>query len=336
MQTAKHSPLSSTELGTLWMTYQTKTMMVQVYSHFLEHAEEGDPAEIMKYEKNKAAETAALIKGIFQEAGAVIPQGFTDQDVMQATPRLFDPVFEVMYLRMMSKVFTGLYALYNSMSYRSDIRQLFRRLTMESQEIYDRTTEYLLEQGTLVHPPDVSMPREVEFVRDRSYMRGINPFGEKRALNTIEVGHLYQAIETNICGMQLMTGFAQSAAEPEVRMYFTKGKNLARKIVHELSGVLSKSDVQTPAPWAGKATESTVSPFSDKLMMYNTSLLSNFGLGSNALGSAFSLRSDLPARMSSLAKDIFSFAVEGGRLMIKNNWMEEPPQMEDRKQLTRL
>ncbi|AEI44592.1 DUF3231 family protein [Paenibacillus mucilaginosus] len=335
MHIAKHTPLSSTELGTLWMTYQTKTMMLQIYTHFLEGAEDEEPARIMKYDRDKTAETVSKTREMFREAGAAIPQGFTEQDVKRGAPRLFDPVFEVMYLRMMSKVFTGLYALYNSMSYRSDIRQLYRRLTMESQEIYDRTTELLLEQGTLIHPPDVTMPREVEFVRDTSYMRGINPFGSKRSLNTVEVGHLYQAVETNLCGMQLMTGFAQGAAEPEVRMYFTKGKNLAKKIVQELSGVLMNSDVPAPAPWAGKATDATVSPFSDKLMMYNTSLLSNFGLGSNALGTAFSLRSDLPALMTSLSKDIFTYAVDGGKLMIKNNWMEEPPQMEDRKQLTR-
>lgn len=75
--------------------------------------------------------------------------------------------------------------------------------------------------------------------------------------------------------------------------------------------------------------------FSDKLMMYNTSLLATFGLGSNAIGGAFSLRSDLPTKMAFHAKDIFTFAQEGGKIMIKNGWMEEPPQIEDRNQLTK-
>jgi hypothetical protein len=69
--------------------------------------------------------------------------------------------------------------------------------------------------------------------------------------------------------------------------------------------------------------------------MYNTSLLASFGLGSNALGGAFSLRSDLPAKMAFIGKDIFAFAQEGGKIMIKNGWMEEPPQVEDRNQLTK-
>ena len=70
-------------------------------------------------------------------------------------------------------------------------------------------------------------------------------------------------------------------------------------------------------------------------MMYCTSLLCSFGLGSNALGTAFSLRSDLPLKMVSAAKDILTYGQDGGKLMAKNGWLEEPPQMQDRNDLTK-
>ncbi len=54
----------------------------------------------------------------------------------------------------------------------------------------------------------------------------------------------------------------------------------------------------------------------------------------NALGTAFSLRSDLPLKMTNLSKDIYTFSHDGGKLMVKNGWMEEPHQAEDRYQLT--
>ncbi|MEK5390261.1 MULTISPECIES: DUF3231 family protein [Heyndrickxia] len=63
-------------------------------------------------------------------------------------------------------------------------------------------------------------------------------------------------------------------------------------------------------------------------MMFNTNLLTSFSLGSNALGGAFSLRNDIPVKMAILAKDIFTFSQDGGKIMIKNGWMEEPPQVE--------
>ena len=76
-----------------------------------------------------------------------------------------------------------------------------------------------------------------------------------------------------------MTGFAQVAKESEVKKYFIEGKELSKKIITELSDMLLQSDIQPPSTWAGKATDSTKSPFSDKLMMYITSLISSSALG---------------------------------------------------------
>jgi hypothetical protein len=135
--------------------------------------------------------------------------------------------------------------------------------------------------------------------------------------------------------MQLMIGFAQVAKNKEVQNYLVKGMKLSKKIEIDLGEFLRQSFIEPPATHAGKATDSKIAPFSDKLMMYNTGLLTSFGLGSNALGGAFSLRNDLPAKMALLAKDIFTFAQDGGKIMIENGWMEEPPQIEDRNKLTK-
>jgi hypothetical protein len=45
------------------------------------------------------------------------------------------------------------------------------------------------------------------------------------------------------------------------------------------------------------------------------------------------MRNDLPAKMSIFMKDIFEYSHKGAKIMIKNGWMEEPPQMEERKQI---
>jgi hypothetical protein len=135
--------------------------------------------------------------------------------------------------------------------------------------------------------------------------------------------------------MQLMTGFAQVAKENEVKKYFIQGKELSKKIVTELSNIMMQSDIQPPSTWAGKATDSTNPPFTDKLMMYITSLISSSAVAFNVLGTTYSMRSDLQLKLGLISKDIFQFAKEGAELMIKHRWMEEPPQMEDRNQLTK-
>jgi hypothetical protein len=221
------------------------------------------------------------------------------------------------------------------MAYRKDIILLYKELTGFTQSVYDECVDYLQEKDVLPRPPAVTMPKSVEFVEGTSYMSGFNLFSEKRALNTVEVAHLYQSIESNIIGMQLITGFAQVANEPEVKKYFIKGKELAKKIVTDNTQVFLQSDIQPPSTWGANATDSKVAPFSDKLMMYCTSLFCSFGLGSSALGTAFSLRSDLPLKMVSEAKDILTYGQDGGKIMAKNGWLEEPPQMQDRNDLTK-
>lgn len=335
MTASNHVPLTATELGTLWMEYQMDTLSMRALEYFIEKSEGEESRNIYQTQYAKKVEHIKSITTIFQDENAAIPKGYTEKDVNKGVPRLWDESFDMMYTRVMAKVHIGFYALHSSMSYREDIRRLHKRFTTDAQEMYDETTAFLLEKGVLARPPYVSMPKEVEFVDGKSYMSGINLLSDKRALNTVEIANIYQALESNILGTQLMAGFAQSAEEKETKQYFTKGMELSKKIANTLGGLLTESDIQPPATWTGRATDSTIPPFSDKLMMYNTSLLSVFGLGSNTIGAAFSLRSDLPLKMAKLAQDIFSFSKEGGKLMVKHNWMEEPPQAEDRYQLTK-
>ena len=77
-------------------------------------------------------------------------------------------------------------------------------------------------------------------------------------------------------------------------------------------------------------------PFSEKLMMYAVYLLSNFGIGGQSFGAAFSMRHDLNFKSAIFAKDVYEYAREGVKIMISNGWMEEPPQMANRDELLRI
>jgi len=48
------------------------------------------------------------------------------------------------------------------------------------------------------------------------------------------------------------------------------------------------------------------------------------------------MRGDLQLKLALIVKNTFSYSKKGGKIMIQYNWMEEPPQMEDRNQLTKL
>ncbi|HLQ70680.1 MAG TPA: DUF3231 family protein [Bacillota bacterium] len=330
-----HIPITSSELGTLWVVYQKKTMMVRVIDYFLSKNQDSEAIEILQTFNEGENNFVNELTSIFKQEGAAVPVGFTENDVNLDAPPLFDDVYDVMYLRIMMEIATGIHALHMAMAYRKDIMDLYKRFTQFAEDYAEKTTEYLLRKGVLPKPPNVNIPHQIEFAEGKGYRAGFKPVGHRRSLNTVEVAYLHEAIDSNISGMKLMTGFAQVAEEKDVMKYFLRGKELSKTIIQKFSEILLDSDINVSSTSSGLVTDSTMPPFSSKLMMYNTSLLSSFSLGSNAIGTSFSLRKDLPPKILMIVKDIYEFASDGGDIMIKHGWMEEPPQMASRTQLSK-
>ncbi|MBQ6446197.1 MAG: DUF3231 family protein [Bacillus sp. (in: Bacteria)] len=325
--------ITSSELATLWMTYQEKTMFLRMVEYF--HAVSEGKKEQNFYEShlNKLAKEIKKIEAILQAEGAVVPNGFSEQDVNKQAPPLFQPTFALQIMRMLAEIGMGLHAIHLARSYRKDIIRLFQELSATTQHCYEECTELLIEKGALSCPPQVSMPEQVDMVVNTQYLKGTNIFGNKRVLNTVEVSFLYQSIESNSIGQQLITGFAQVTKDPELKKFFTQGKELSKKIITKLSKKLMDDDIQIPLAWVGSPTVSTIAPFSDKLMLYCISLFCSFGLGSNAIGTTFSLRKDLSATLIPLITNIYDYGVQGAELMAKKGYTEEPPGMENRKNI---
>jgi hypothetical protein len=335
MTTEAKIQLTSSELGTLWMTYQSTSASLLMYDLMKEKTIDKEAQNILTSYISEAQNIKNEIVKVFKSEKAVIPIGFDERDVIREATPLFDDIFNIMYLRQIIKMNFQHSAIFSAMSYMKEVHDIFKLNYDIADKYYVIATNYLLGKGVLTRPPYVTMPKQVEFIEDKNYMSGFNILSDKRALNTIEIGYINEAIQSNVFGMQLMTGFAQVAKENEVKKYFIQGKELSKKIVTELSNIMMQSDIQPPSTWAGKATDSTNPPFTDKLMMYITSLISSSAVAFNVLGTTYSMRSDLQLKLGLISKDIFQFAKEGAELMIKHRWMEEPPQMEDRNQLTK-
>ena len=82
-------------------------------------------------------------------------------------------------------------------------------------------------------------------------------------------------------------------------------------------------------------SNSTSQTFSDKLLMFHMSLLSASGTGNYATAAAASQRMDLAVNYERLSVEIAQYAKSGADIMIKNNWMEQPPGTKDRTELAK-
>jgi hypothetical protein len=324
------NPLSASEVGTLWLTYQEKTMIIRILEYFIEKSDEQQGKNLLGGLWQELDYYLLRIEKLYQEQKVVKPVGFTKDDVNLEAPALWDNGFDIMFLRVLKEVSMGMYTMNMNMAYNDEVIEIYEGLTSITQKIYKLSTLYLLKKGILSLPPKVTMPKKVEFVKNKSYMSGLNPFGDKRVLNNLELGILHHAIESNNIGFQLMTGFAQVAKTKEVKAYFTKGMELAKKQIEEFEKILLESNIHFSATAGSTVTTSTIAPFSEKLMMYCTFILNGYCITGNAFGTFFALRNDLSLKSGLIMKDVYFYGQEGTEIMIKNGWFEEPPQMEDR------
>ncbi len=323
-------PLTGPEIGSLWMTFQKMTMLLQMMKHFSETSETAVYHDFLAEQVGEIRSFAEEMKAFFTNDRSVVPEGFSDRDVDLDAPALYNEIFGVSFFRIMTKVMMGMFVLHLGESTREDVIAFYNRGISYAKEMYMASTKLLMENSVLSPGPVVSPPQEIEFVQSNKYMSGMSIFQKSRPINTVEVLYLHQGIEINQIGSELMTGFAQVAREQDVQQYFARGKKLAQNAIDTFASILKESDIQPAnSPW-GRTTRSISAPFSDKLMMYCTNLLSGFSLGSNAIGTSFSMRNDLPTKMTLIAAEIYKFAKDGGKLMVKYKWMEEPFQAEDR------
>ena len=90
------NPLSASELGTLWLTYQEKTLIQRILEYFLAKADDQEAKNIMGMIWQELDYYLSLIIKIFEEEGIAIPTGFTKEDVNLEAPKLFDNGFDIL------------------------------------------------------------------------------------------------------------------------------------------------------------------------------------------------------------------------------------------------
>jgi len=148
-----------------------------------------------------------------------------------------------------------------------------------------------------------------------------------------EIGTLFSNIRNNIMGKILLTGFSQVAESPNVREYMNRGVEIAIKHVEIFREVLQEENIPIPMTSDSGVTNSTVAPFSDRLMLSHAVVLNQAGMAAYGTAMSVSMRKDLQGSYMRLATEIGQYAADGAKLLIDKNWMEEPPEAVDHREL---
>ncbi|MFD2706247.1 DUF3231 family protein [Salibacterium lacus] len=327
--------LTSAEIGNLWTTYMNESMSNVMLSFMLQHVQDTEIREVVQYAYDISQRDLGEMRTLFEKEKYVKPDGFSEQDVNMDAPWLFSDVFCLTYVNHMSKVGMASHSAFLGMSKREDIRSFYTRLLSDTSSLYNFTTEAAVSKGIHATHPYLNVPKEREYIESKKYLSGLNPLHEKRALNAVETTYLYMNVLTNAVGVKLAIAFAQTSMSREVQNHMIRGKEISNKHIKIFTAVFDENDIVTPRLPDLGVSDSTTRTFSDKLMMFHMSMLTSAGVGNYALAASSSLRTDLSLNYERLSLEIAKYAKSGIDLMIKHNWMEQPPEVKNRDELIR-
>jgi hypothetical protein len=327
----KSIKLHSAELAALWGSSLNDSMSACVLKYFKEKNEDSDFAPVIDYALQLCQKHVQTIREIFTNDNIPVPIGFKDDDVSIEAPRLFSDPYHLYYINNMTKVGMSFYGFALAQSTRNDVKEFYSECMQSTVELYNKVADVLLTKGLYLKPPLISYPDKVDFVTKQSFVGGL--IGEKRALTAIEISHLTANIQTNLSGHALLLGFSQMMKDTNLRNYMIRGVEIAKKHLEVFTSALQKEDIIAPMPWAQNVEDSTISPFSDKLMLYHATYLSTLSIGTYGVALGNSPRKDIAINYVRLIEEIAEFANDGANIMIDNKWLEKPPQANNRKVL---
>ena len=178
-----------------------------------------------------------------------------------------------------------------------------------------------------------NIPQKVDFVKKQSFLTGW--FGERRPLLSLEITNLYTNLQRNVLGIAMLVGFSQTASSKRIAHFFVRGKEIAAKHNEVMGSVLREDDLPVPMTSDTYVTESNVSTFSDKLMMYIVTGLISLGISYYGDSMSTALRRDLMVRYDRFIHETLKYSEDGANIFIENGWMEEPPRAVDRNELAK-
>jgi hypothetical protein len=329
----KTNTLTAAEASALWLQYQGDSMAICVYKYFLNIVENKEIKPILELALQLAETHITKITEFLKNANFQVPIGFTKSDVNVNAPRLFTDQFLLFYSYIMTIHGVTAYSLAITNSERTDIQDYFSECTLSSKELFQKIVELAKNQPKFTRVPIIPSPHRAEFMESTGIISDL--IGDKRPLNSSEISTLFFNSKKTGFISSLSLGFSQVAKLEDVRNFMFKNVKLAGKDADSFDAILREDNLPIPEKWDAEITDSTVSPFSDKLMMFHAAFLVNAALSyyGASLGSSF--RSDILVNYLK----VFTHATEAGafcyNIMVKHGWFEKLPEAIDRKSLAK-
>lgn len=330
---AANKPLTAAEVSALWLQYLGDTMSICVYKYFLKINENTKFKPVFELSLQLAEQQAAEITGFLKREHFHIPVGFGEGDVNLNAPRLFSDSFLLFYSYIMTIHGLTAYSLAVTSCDRKDIQNYYARCIESTTHLFQKISELVQAEPKFSPVPTIPTPDGVKLIESTGIIS--NLIGDKQPLNSSEISNLFFNAKKTGFVRTLSMAFSQVAEHEDVVKFLLKNVKLAGKDADSFDAFLKQDDLSIPQRWDDEITDSKVSPFSDKLIMFHAAFMVNAALSYYGASLGSSLRSDIILNY----KQVFGNAMEAGSgcysIMVKHNWLEQQPGAIDREALAK-
>lgn len=325
--------LSSAEIGGLWGTFIQESMTICLLKYFLYHNQDEEIKPLLEKALEISESHFQQISDIFQSEGIPLPDVFTDQDINYSAPPLFYDMFGLSFVYSMSRLGMINTSFITLNVARKDVLAFFVSMVNQSTALYQSATTLMLSKGIYDRPPMIPYPKKVEYIEKKSYISG---FMSKRPLNSLEITEIFFNTERNYFSILLCTGLLQVMDDMEIKEFIKEGKEISEKQIRVFNEILLKEQLLGNVSTSMEVTDSTVSPFSNKLVVTLFHLLNQIDITLLGHAMSVSMRTDLVTFYQKFITEILVYAGKGFNLLVDRGWLQQPPMAPNRKELENM
>ncbi|MED1471617.1 DUF3231 family protein [Bacillus salipaludis] len=267
---------------------------------------------------------------LYEKAGFPRPIGFNlEKDAILEAPKLMSDKMVIITLQILSEYGVYGYGLTIGKTETPEVLAYIKRSLINATELYQNITEVIHKKGYQHQPVYIPVPNQAEYVQEQSFLAGW--WGEQRPVTAIEIDSLIFSLRGVMLAKIMLIVFSQIAKDPKVQKFCNRAKEIAGKRVERIQSLNTTENLPFLATYESELTGSSISPFSDKLIMFEAVALVEIAI--TRYGNALSTveRRDLSAMFALYIVETGTLLDDGLSLMIEKKWFEQPPMAAARK-----
>ncbi|KGE20713.1 DUF3231 family protein [Paenibacillus wynnii] len=315
--------LTPAETASLWSSYLTNSMAMWVTRYFIGKTQDKELHDILKYAEEIATIETEKSKAFLENANHPLPQKFDNSDVDLNAPAICTDNFTLLIKLGLVQAAQVVYSMALNTSIRKDIRLFYQECQKNTTELFIRLSDLSIKKGLNLPDLHIPIPNHVEKVSKQSFLAGW--FADRRPINAIEIALLEFNFRSTEFHKTFLKSFAQITNTPELKEHFVRGADIYEKHLEIFQSILTENDLPKLPTWESELTDTTISPFSERLMLFKMSLL--VASSSGQYGSSLSSiqRRDLGVHFMRLMAETLKYGEDSINLMIDYGFLDQLP-----------